>query len=137
MAPLMLLCMENLELGYLSMYYHINFCPLNCIAGILHKTVLLAFIYRYFAVTAPIKYSQQKDNKQRAYWVIAVCWIASIAIGEFCVLSTYLANPAGRFCLFCTILFEYLKSVIQNGVLCNILVCLFFSKAQLVSLVPI
>ena len=97
MAPLMLLCMKNLGLGFLSMYYHINFCPLNCIAGIVHKTVLLAFIYRYFAVTAPIKYSQQKDNKQRAYWVIAVCWIASIAIGEFCVLSTYLANPAGRF----------------------------------------
>ncbi|TRY78178.1 hypothetical protein TCAL_16688 [Tigriopus californicus] len=39
-------------------------------------------IDRYYAVTAPIKYSQHRDNHTRAYIFIMVCWVASIAIGS-------------------------------------------------------
>ena len=39
--------------------------------------------FRYYAVTAPIKYSQHRDNHFRAYIFIFLCWIASIAIGKF------------------------------------------------------
>jgi len=38
---------------------------------------------RYYAVTSPIKYSQHRDNHARAYWVIILCWTASVAIGEW------------------------------------------------------
>lgn len=32
-------------------------------------------------MTAPIKYSQHRDNHCRAYVLIVVCWATSIAIG--------------------------------------------------------
>ena len=38
--------------------------------------------FRYYAVTAPIKYSMHRDNHARAYIFIAVAWVASVAIGE-------------------------------------------------------
>ena len=37
---------------------------------------------RYFAVTAPITYSQHKDKHRRVYVFIVFCWLASIAIGK-------------------------------------------------------
>ena len=42
-----------------------------------------SFHFRYYAVTAPIKYSMHRDNHARAYIFIAAAWVASVAIGEF------------------------------------------------------
>jgi len=42
----------------------------------------LKFLCRYFAVTAPITYSQHKDKHGRVYAFIILCWLASIAIGK-------------------------------------------------------
>ncbi len=41
------------------------------------------FLLRYYAVTAPIRYSQHRDNHARAYVFIVVCWACSLAIGGF------------------------------------------------------
>ena len=41
-------------------------------------------------MTAPIRYSQHRDNHSRAYFVIAICWIVSIFIGSPIMLG---ANP--------------------------------------------
>ena len=38
--------------------------------------------FRYYAVTAPIKYSMHRDNHARAYIFIAAAWVASVAIGK-------------------------------------------------------
>ena len=42
----------------------------------------LQFCFRYYAVTAPITYSQHKDKHGRVYAFILICWLASIAIGK-------------------------------------------------------
>ncbi|CAB4056235.1 DRD2 [Lepeophtheirus salmonis] len=39
-------------------------------------------IDRYYAVTAPIKYSQHRDKHMRSYVIILLCWMASIMIGS-------------------------------------------------------
>jgi hypothetical protein len=54
---------------------HSMFLVLCCSFDILY--------FRYYAVTAPITYSQHKDKHGRVYAFIVFCWLASIAIGEF------------------------------------------------------
>ena len=46
-------------------------------------TIILRLLhFRYYAVTAPIKYSMHRDNHARAYIFIAAAWVASVAIGK-------------------------------------------------------
>ncbi|XP_054264647.1 dopamine D2-like receptor [Macrosteles quadrilineatus] len=84
-------------------------------------------IDRYIAVTQPIKYAKQKNNS-RAWLLIVLVWVVSIAIGSPIVLGlNYTPNRIPGLCIFYNTDFIIYSSLSSFYIPCVVMVYLYYS----------